>query len=275
MTSKFTAALVQMRATQSPSENIAAAVAHIEQAASDGAHYVQTPEMTNILTQSRSHLMAHIAVEDEDAGLHTFRQLAKDLKIWLHIGSLALKAGAGDERAVNRGFLLKPEGDIAARYDKIHMFDVDLANGESYRESSSYRPGTSCVMADLPWGQLGMAICYDLRFPSLFRHQAHQGASLLTVPAAFTQKTGEAHWHALLRARAIENGAYVLASAQGGLHEDGRQTYGHSLICDPWGKVIAEKADDAPGVILAEIDMEAVAKARSAIPVLAHDVEIH
>ena len=187
--------------------------------------------------------------------------------IYIHIGSLAIKLSA--DRAVNRSFLIDPKGEIAARYDKIHMFDVDLADGESYRESRNYRPGESAVLADLPWGRLGLTICYDLRFPALYRALAEAGATMLAIPSAFTKQTGEAHWHVLMRARAIENGCFVFAAAQGGKHENGRETYGHSLIVDPWGRIIAEGGTE-PGVVMAEIDPAEVTNARARIPSLQH-----
>jgi predicted amidohydrolase len=189
------------------------------------------------------------------------------LKIHLHIGSLALRATP--ERAVNRSFLIGPGGDILASYDKIHMFDIDLGNGESYRESANYQPGETAVISDLPWGRIGLTICYDVRFPSLYRALAESGASFLTVPSAFTRKTGEAHWHTLLRARAIETGCFVFAAAQAGLHENKRETFGHSLIVDPWGTVLAEGGVE-PGVVLATIDPAKVESARKSIPSLQH-----
>src|SRR6202040_1239803 len=244
-----------------------AALAAIDQAKGDGADYVQTPEMTNILAIKRDQLFATIAAEEQDATLAALREAARKLAIYIHIGSLAVKASP--EKAANRAFLIDRKGDIAARYDKIHMFDVDLANGESYRESRSFRPGESAVVADLPWGRLGLTICYDLRFPALFRALAEAGASFLAIPSAFTRQTGEAHWHVLMRARAIENTCYVLAAAQGGKHENGRETFGHSLVVDPWGRVIAEGGAE-PGVVMAEIAPADVATARARIPSLQH-----
>src|SRR5208283_6033527 len=196
------------------------------------------PEMTNIMEVKRDSLFAAITVEEQDASLAAFLELARRHAIWVHVGSLAVKVSP--ERAANRSFLIDPRGDIAARYDKIHMFDVDLANGESYRESRSYQAGELAVVADLPWGRLGVTICYDLRFPALYRALAEAGASFLAIPAAFTKQTGEAHWHVLMRARAIENSCYVFAAAQGGRHENGRDTFGHSLVVDPWGNIVAE-----------------------------------
>ncbi|MGZ5854289.1 MAG: carbon-nitrogen hydrolase family protein [Xanthobacteraceae bacterium] len=265
--STFRVGLVQMRSGRVPSANIDAAVKLIAHAKSGGADYVQTPEMTNLLVRNRTELMEKIVPEEGDSGLATFQELARTLSIWLHIGSLAIKASP--DRAANRGFLINPKGEITARYDKIHMFDVDLAGGESYRESASYKAGDIAVVADLPWGRLGLSICYDLRFPSLYRALAEAGSSFLAIPSAFTKQTGEAHWNTLMRARAIENGSYVMAAAQGGTHEDGRQTFGHSIVVDPWGKVLAE-ADAEPGVIFADIDPAQITTVRGRIPSLEH-----
>jgi len=267
MSATFTAGLVQMRSGRSPQANLDAALKLIAEAKSGGADYVLTPEMTNILEVKRERLFAAIALEETDASLAAFRELARKLGIFLHIGSLAIKLSA--ERAANRSFLIDRQGEIVARYDKIHMFDVDLAGGESYRESRNYRPGDIAVAADLPWGRLGLSVCYDLRFPALYRALAEAGAAFLAIPSAFTQQTGEAHWHVLNRARAIENGAFVLAAAQGGKHENGRETYGHSLVVDPWGRILAEGGNE-PGVILAAIDPAAVTAARAKVPSLQH-----
>jgi predicted amidohydrolase len=193
--------------------------------------------------------------------------LARNYGIYLHVGSLALKVSP--DKAVNRGFLIDPRGDIVARYDKIHMFDVDLEGGESYRESRNYRPGDLAVLADLPWGRLGLTICYDLRFPALYRALAEAGASFLSIPSAFTKSTGEAHWHVLIRARAVENGCFVLAAAQAGKHENGRETYGHSLAVNPWGRIIGD-GGTAPGVTFADVDVSEIAAARARIPSLQH-----
>ncbi|WP_186414931.1 MULTISPECIES: carbon-nitrogen hydrolase family protein [unclassified Pannonibacter] len=265
----FTAACVQLRSSRDVAANSAAAEALIREAAAAGADYVQTPEMTNLLERSREDLMAKIRVEAEDPSLARFRALAAELGIWLHIGSLAILLEPG--KAANRGFLIGPDGSLKAKYDKIHMFDVDLPNGESWRESATYRPGCESLVADLPFARLGMAVCYDVRFPALFRAQARAGAEVLTMPAAFTRQTGEAHWHVLQRARAIENGAFVISSAQGGKHEDGRETYGHSLIVNPWGAVIAELDHDEPGFVTARIDTEETLKARQRIPAIANE----
>lgn len=263
----FRVALIQMRSGRTPAVNLDTAAKLIDEAKAGGAGYVQTPEMTNILEAKRDALMAAIVPEHEDPSLAAFRDLARRHQLWLHIGSLALKASS--DRAVNRGFLIDPMGDIAARYDKIHMFDVDLANGESYRESRSYAPGEHAVTADLPWGRLGLTICYDLRFPALYRALAEAGSIFLAIPSSFTKQTGEAHWHVLNRARAIENGSYVFAAAQGGHHENGRDTFGHSLVIDPWGRVLAE-GNIEPGVVIAEVDPAAVDAARARIPSLQH-----
>jgi len=266
-TGTFKAAMIQLRSGLTPAANIDAAARLIQEAKDAGADYVLTPEMTNLLAAKREQLFATVAEEAKDASLSALRELARRLGIFVHIGSLAIRIAP--ERAANRSFLIGPDGEIVARYDKIHMFDVDLANGESYRESNSYVPGESAVLADLPWGRLGLTICYDLRFPALYRAIAEAGASFLAIPSAFTKQTGEAHWHVLNRARAIENGCFVLAAAQGGKHENGRETFGHSLIVDPWGRVLAEGGTE-PGIILAEIDPAAAATARARIPSLQH-----
>jgi len=266
--SMFRAAAVQMRTGTDVATNVAEAERLVREAAAAGAGYVLTPEMTTILDRDRAHLLASIAPEGSDPSLARFRTLAQELGIWLHIGSMAILLD-GDSVA-NRAFLIAPDGHIAARYDKIHMFDVDLAGGESYRESRLYRPGDTATVADLPWTRLGLTVCYDVRFPYLHRALAKAGAAMIAVPAAFTRTTGEAHWHVLLRARAIETGSYVIAAAQGGHHEDGRDTYGHSMIIDPWGKILAE-AGDEPGVVFADIDPELSATVRARLPALANE----
>jgi predicted amidohydrolase len=263
----FRAGLIQMRSGRSPAANLDAAVGFIKEAKSAGADYIQTPEMTNIMEVKREALFEAIVPEENDVTLARLRELARTLRVHLHIGSLAVKASP--DRAANRSILIGPEGEIAARYDKIHMFDVDVAAGESYRESRNFRPGEAAVAADLPWGRLGLTVCYDLRFPALYRALAEASCSFLSVPSAFTRVTGEAHWHVLLRARAIENGCYVLAAAQGGRHENGRETFGHSLAVDPWGRIVAEGGTE-PGVIMVEIDPAEVAAARARIPSLQH-----
>ena len=263
----FTVGLIQMRSGLDPASNLATVVNLVEEARRAGADYVLTPEMTNILALKREQLFANIVAEDNDPTLARLRELARQHAIYVHIGSLALRGSP--DKAVNRSFLIGRRGEIVARYDKIHMFDVDLAGGESYRESNNYRPGELAVVADLPWGRLGLTVCYDLRFPALYRALAEAGASFLAIPSAFTRQTGEAHWHVLQRARAIENGCFVLAAAQGGKHENGRETFGHSLVVDPWGRILAEGGSE-PGVILAEIDPAEVAAARGRIPSLNH-----
>ncbi|MEX2248669.1 MAG: carbon-nitrogen hydrolase family protein [Parvibaculum sp.] len=267
----FTAACVQMRAGRDVAANLASVSALVSEAAAAGADFVMTPEMTSLLETKSEKLFANTCEEQDDATLAALRQLAAAKKIWLLIGSLPVKLSA--TKLANRSFLVAPDGGITARYDKIHMFDVDLAGGESYRESKNFEPGREAVIADLPWGRLGMTVCYDLRFPHLYRALAQAGADFLTVPAAFTRQTGAAHWHALLKARAIETGCYVFAPAQGGKHECGRETYGHSLIVAPWGEVAAEAAHDEPGVLLAEIDTARIAEARARVPSLGHDRE--
>lgn len=264
---KFRAALVQMRTGRDVIGNINAAAKLVREAKLLGADYVQTPEQTSLMELDRESLFAHIIEEERDPALAAFQELARELAIHLHIGSLAVKISP--EKAANRTFLIDPNGEIAARYDKIHMFDVNLANGESYRESNTYRPGESAVVVPLPFCKIGLTICYDVRFPALYRALAEAGANVLTVPAAFTKQTGEAHWHLLLRARAVETGSFVLAAAQGGHHENGRDTFGHSLIVDPWGRVIAE-AGTEPGVTVAEIDLSLVDEARGRVPALDH-----
>ena len=263
----FKAGLIQMRSGLTPRANFDAAAKLIEEAKAGGADYVQTPEMSNILAAKREQLFDVIVDEDSDNTLAGYRELARRLGIFVHVGSFAVRLPS--DKAANRSFLIGRDGEIAARYDKIHMFDVDLANGESYRESRNYRAGEIAVVADLPWGRLGLTVCYDLRFPALYRALAEAGASFLAIPSAFTRQTGEAHWHVLMRARAIENGVYVLAAAQGGKHESGRETFGHSLVIDPWGRVIAEGGTE-PGVIFATIDPAEVSAARAKVPSLQH-----
>jgi predicted amidohydrolase len=267
LSSTFTVGLVQMRSGLDPAANLDVAAKLIREAKAGGADYVLTPEMTNIMEVRRERLFAAIAAEEADPSLAAFRDLARKLAIHVHVGSLAIKLEG--ERAANRSFLINRDGEIVARYDKIHMFDVDLANGESYRESRNFRSGELAVAADLPWGRLGLTICYDLRFPALYRALAEAGCSMLAIPSAFTRQTGEAHWHVLVRARAIENGSFVLAAAQGGAHENGRETYGHSLIVDPWGRILGEGGVE-PGIVLAQVDPAAVAAARGRVPSLQH-----
>ena len=262
------AALIQMRSGRDMARNFSDAAGLIRSAAGRGAGLISTPEMTNILEPDRPRLRALAKPEAEDESVAGFSQLARACGIWLNIGSLALK-GAG-EKLVNRSLLFSPDGAIAARYDKIHLFDVDLPTGESLRESHAYEGGVDAVLAATPLGPLGLTICYDMRFPHLYRALARAGAKIFTVPSAFTVPTGQAHWHVLLRARAIETGSFVLAAAQGGKHESGRETYGHSLIVSPWGEVLAEGGTE-PGVLIAELDLAAADQARARIPALGND----
>ena len=263
----FKIGLVQMRSGIDPRANLATALTMIDEAARAGAAYVLTPEMTNIMEVRHERLFAAIVDEEADPTLAAMREAARRHAIYIHIGSLAVKVSP--DRAANRSFVIDRRGDVVARYDKIHMFDVDLADGESYRESRNYRAGELAVVTDLPWGGLGLTICYDLRFPALYRALAEAGASFFSIPAAFTRQTGEAHWHVLMRARAIENGAFVFAAAQCGKHENGRETFGHSLVVDPWGRILAEGGTE-PGLILADIDPAQITAARSRIPSLSH-----
>jgi len=265
----FTAACIQPNTGTDWQANLAANVPLIEAAAADGATYIQTPEVTNFIFRRRQDTLANTHAEADDPSLAAYRDLATRLNVWLNLGSLALK-GEADERLVNRSFLIAPDGSIANHYDKIHMFDVELPSGQKFTESRAYRPGESVNVIDLPFGRLGMTICYDMRFPALYRELAKAGADILTMPSAFTAETGRAHWHVLLRARAIENGCFVVAAAQCGTHDGGRETYGHSLIVDPWGRVLAD-GGDAPGYVTAELDMDAVARARQSVPSLSND----
>ena len=264
---QFRAALVQMRTSRNVIGNIDAAAKLVREAKAAGAVYVQTPEQTSLMELDRKSLFAHIVEEEHDQALAAFQELARELEVHLHVGSLAVKVTP--EKAANRAFFIDPKGEIVARYDKIHMFDVNLADDESYRESNTYRPGESAIVVPAPFGKVGLSICYDVRFPSLYRALAEAGADVIAVPAAFTKQTGEAHWHLLVRARAVETGCFVLAAAQGGHHENGRDTFGHSIVIDPWGRVIAE-AGIEPGVTIADIDLSQVAEARRKIPALEH-----
>lgn len=266
----FRAGLVQLCAGRSVEANLVAASKLIREAAAQGATYVQTPEITTLMETDRAKLAVALRPEDGNPAIGHFRALARELNIWLHIGSMAVSI-PGSERNANRGLLMSPEGRIAARYDKIHMFDVTTPDGQVYRESKSYAPGDRAVIADMPWGRLGVTICYDLRFPYLYRDLAQAGADVLAIPSSFTVPTGQAHWHVLMRARAIETGCFVIAAAQAGKHEVGRETYGHSLVVDPWGAVIAEMDGTSTGVIVADIDLAKVAQARGRVPSLSHD----
>ena len=262
------AALFQSRTGIDPDANARALAAAVEEAAAGGADMLFTPEMSGLLDRNHARAAAHLAGEGEDRALAAVREAAARTGLWVHVGSLALREGA-DGRLANRGFVIDGAGAIRARYDKIHLFDVDLPTGESWRESAAYAPGQRSVVAETPWGRLGLSICYDLRFPDLYRSLSDAGAVMLAVPAAFTVPTGVAHWHVLLRARAIEAGAFVVAAAQHGGHADGRATYGHSLVVDPWGEVLLDMAEGA-GVGFAELDFTRLADVRARIPALAH-----
>jgi deaminated glutathione amidase len=257
-------AAIQMCSGVDPERNIARMDALVREAHAAGATYVQTPEMTGALVRDKAALKAMLKTEDRDPVAARATSLARELGIHVHVGSTAILLDDG--KVANRGLLFGPDGTLAARYDKIHMFDVDLDKGESWRESATYRPGDEARVVDLPFGRMGFAICYDVRFPQLFRAEALAGAEILTLPAAFTRQTGEAHWEILIRARAIENGAFVIAAAQGGLHEDGRETFGHSMIVDPWGRVLASAGGTDEAVVVAEIDIAEVEAARRKIP---------
>ncbi len=267
MGSSFRLACVQVNAGNEIGPNVETATALIREAASDGADFISLPECVALLEPDRDALFRKSETKNGHPALQAFAALAGDLGIWLHVGSIAVLAGDG--RIANRTFLIDPSGAVTAKYDKIHMFDVDLEGGESYRESNTYQPGDAAVIADIPWGKAGLTICYDVRFPALYTGLATAGADFIGVPSAFTRKTGRAHWHVLLRARAIETGCWIFAAAQCGDHAAGRQTYGHSLIVDPWGDIVAE-AGEEPGVIIADIDPARVGAARRSVPSLAN-----
>jgi deaminated glutathione amidase len=251
-------AAIQMRSALTPQENIPVLEALVRDAAAQGATYIQTPEMTGAMQRDRLVFAENLRLQKDDLIVAAASKLAKELSVTLHIGSTAILREDG--KIANRAFIFGPDGSLLVTYDKIHMFDVDLPNGESWRESATYTAGSEAVMVDVGDAKLGLAICYDLRFADLFRTYATHGAHILT------EQTGQAHWHILLRARAIETGSFVIAAAQGGTHADERQTYGHSLIIDPWGKILAEKADAEPGVIVADLDLAQVAATRARIP---------
>lgn len=262
--------LVQLCSGDDPAANLPETLAHIRAAAANGARFVLTPEVTNMVSTSREKQDARLCLEADDPTLAALRAEAKALGIWLLIGSLAVKTPDADGRFANRSILIDPGGEITARYDKIHMFDVQVSETESYRESAGYRPGAEAVLAEVEGVGVGLTICYDLRFAHLFRALAQAGAEIITAPSAFSPTTGAAHWEVLLRARAIETGCYILAPAQCGQNTEGRATYGHSLIVDPWGKVVAD-GGETPGVVLAELDLGLVHKSRARVPSLRHD----
>lgn len=261
-------ALFQMRAGIDPGANADALERAVGEAARGGASILFTPEMSGLLDRNRARAASHIVAEAQNPVLERVRAAAAEAGIWVSLGSLAVAAET-EARWCNRSFLIDSTGAVRARYDKLHLFDVDLPTGESWRESSAYRPGEDAVVAGTPAGRLGLSICYDLRFPRLYNALSEAGATILTVPAAFTVPTGKAHWHLLLRARAIENAAWVVAAAQAGEHEDGRTTYGHSLVIDPWGEIVLDMGEEI-GVGFAEIEPETVGEVRGRIPVLAH-----
>jgi predicted amidohydrolase len=267
--STIATALIQMRSGIDPAANLAMACDLIRQAAAQGATLIATPETTHLVQKDADQAFAVMRSQAEDPAIPAFSALAKELGITLLIGSLAIKLA--ERRAANRSFLFGPGGDLLATYDKAHMFDVGIGQGEVYRESANYRAGDRLIVADTGTARIGLSICYDVRFAYLYRRLAQAGAQILTVPAAFTRPTGRAHWEILLRARAIETGSWVIAPAQAGLHEDGRRTWGHSMIIDPWGAVIAQLDHEEPGILLAKLDLDKVADARSRIPALLHD----
>ena len=262
-------ALFQARTGIDPQANAAELVGRVAEAAAGGAAMLFTPEMSGLLDRDKARAARHVRNEAEDPVLAAVRTAAREAGLWVHLGSLALRAEAGD-KLVNRGFVIDDKGEIRARYDKMHLFDVDLPTGESWRESASYRGGERPVLVETPLGPLGLSICYDLRFAGLYAGLSDAGATIFSIPAAFTVPTGEAHWHVLMRARAIEAGAFVVAAAQVGRHEDGRQTYGHSLVVDPWGKVLLDMGGDEPGLGFAELDLAAVDEVRSRLPAIRH-----
>lgn len=267
--------LVQMTGSDDPGDNLDAARGLIADAVAEGAEFVLTPEVTNCISFSRRHQNMVLRHEPEDPTLAGLQLEARTHRIWLLVGSLALKSDDPQGRFANRSFLIEPSGNIVARYDKIHMFDVDVSETETYRESSGFRPGDRAVLAPTPFGMVGLSICYDIRFPALYRTLAQAGARILTIPAAFSSVTGAAHWHILARARAIETGCFVLAPAQSGHHTaqvgKPRRTFGHSLVVAPWGEVLADGGDDGPCAVVTEIDLGAVDQARARIPSLSHD----
>ncbi len=258
-----------MRSGIDPAANTLTLQRAIEESAANGALMLFTPEMSGLLDRNRARAVARIHIEDEDPLLAQVRSAAKSSSLWVALGSLALKSESDTAMLVNRSLVIDDQGSTRASYDKMHLFDVDLANGEKWRESAAFSAGNQPVLTETPVGRLGLSICYDIRFPALYQALSGAGASILTVPAAFTVPTGKAHWHLLLRARAIENAAYVVAAAQAGLHEDGRETYGHSLVVDPWGKVLLDMGE-SEGLAYAEINLSAVDEARARIPVIAH-----
>ncbi len=264
----FTAGLVQLTSGTEIAANLETAAQMVREAAGQGADFVLTPENTPILDPDHARLLSVVPAPDDHPAVKGFAEIARTLGIWVLLGSTAVKLA--EDRLANRSYLFAPDGSVAAQYDKIHMFDVDIPDGQSYFESKTFRPGERAVLAELPWAKLGLSICYDLRFPALYRSLAKAGAQVLAVPAAFTQFTGQAHWHTLLRARAIETGCFVLAPAQCGEHAQGRRTYGHSLAVAPWGEILADGGED-PGVTLVEVDTAKVDEARGMVSAITQD----
>jgi len=266
--------LIQFSASDQPAENLKTVLQMVRDAHAQGAEFIATPEVTNCISMDRAHQKSVFHTQADDPGLQAYQGIAAELGIWLLIGSLGLKTNDPDGRFANRSFMIAPNGAILAHYDKIHMFDVDLSSTETFRESQGYRPGDKAVLAKCDFAAVGMTICYDLRFAQLFRDLAQAGAQIITVPAAFSPVSGDAHWHVLLRARAIETGCYIVAPAQTGRHSasvgTARQTYGHSLVVDPWGRIVADALTDV-GITIVEIDLDQVETARKRIPSLQHD----
>lgn len=269
-------ALLQITSSDDPEANLTIVRDMVRDAARQGAGFVLTPEVTNCVSTKRSHQEEVLALQDDDAFLAAMREEAKSLDIWLLLGSLAMKTGDADGRFANRSFLISPDGEIAGWYDKIHMFDVEVSAEETYRESAGYRPGDRAVVVDTGWSKIGMSVCYDIRFPALYRVLAHAGARILTIPAAFSPVTGAAHWEPLLRARAIETGCFVLAPAQVGTHPaqagKPRKTYGHAMAIAPWGEVLLDAGTDT-GIFMVDLDLDQVDKARRRVASLTHDRE--
>tara|TARA_B100000925_G_scaffold89953_2_gene65081 strand:- start:442 stop:1275 length:834 start_codon:yes stop_codon:yes gene_type:complete len=266
--SNLRVACIQTNSKSDPNINIKEVSSLICEAQSDGAELITTPEVVGMLEPNREKALDKAQAENDHSVLREFRNLSKDLSIWLLIGSISIKLS--DSKLANRSFLINPAGQIIARYTKIHMFDVEVNDGSTYKESTTYQPGTSACLARTPWGLVGLTICYDIRFPALYRDLAKAGARIIFIPSAFTEVTGEAHWHVLQRARAIENGCFIVSAAQTGIHEQKRKTFGHSIIIDPWGNVLAE-ADKSVGFIIADLDLNLVNDARNKIPSLSHD----
>ena len=267
-------ALIQLNSSDDPVSNLGQILGFLSEAVAGGAGFCLTPEVSNCVSTSRTHQQSVLKRQEDDSSLRAIRTFAADNSVWILIGSLALKTNDAQGRFANRSFLIGPNGEIAASYDKIHMFDVQVSAEETYRESAGYRPGTESILAQTPFAAIGMTVCYDVRFPHLYRDLAQAGAEVLTIPSAFSPATGKDHWEALLRARAIETGCYVLAPAQTGRHQASvgkeRSTYGHSMAIDPWGKVLLD-AGTAPGVHFVDLDLQTVAQARKKVPSLTHD----